>query len=149
MQGIPGDNPFANCCVLGYHNAFGSTVQTYSVFELDGNQLFSNMNPSSKTIDVSTLSHEVAEWLDDPLGTNPTPPWGHTGQVSGCQNNLEVGDPLSGAIMPTIAMSNGFNYDVQELAFYSWFYRQSPSLGANGWYSDNDSFASGAGAICQ
>ena len=30
--------------------------------------------------------------------------------------------------------------DVQELAFFSWFYHQSPSLGVNGWFSNKGTF---------
>jgi hypothetical protein len=33
---------------------------------------------------------------------------------------------------------NGFKYHPQELAFFSWFYRQHPSLGVNGWYPTKD-----------
>ena len=36
------------------------------------------------------------------IATNPTPKWGHIGQVSGCQSNLEVGDPLSGTNAPAV-----------------------------------------------
>jgi hypothetical protein len=82
----------------------------------------------------------VGEWQNDPNTLNPTPSWGHIGQVSGCQNNLEVGDPLSGT---TIAVTvNGFTYHPQELAFFSWFYHQSPSLGVNGWFSNKGTFTS-------
>ena len=65
--------------------------------------------------------------MDDPLVNNATPPWGHIGQVSGCQANLENGDPLSGTIIP-ISM-NGFTFHPQELAFSSWFYPGSPNPG--------------------
>jgi hypothetical protein len=44
-------------------------------------------------------------------------------------------------------MPNGFTYHLQELAFFSWFYRQDPSTGVNGWYSDNGTFPS-AQAAC-
>ncbi len=94
------------------------------------------------------MSHEVAEWMDDPLGGNATPAWGHVGQVSGCQGNLEVGDPLTGTVLPAVTMPNGYSYHLQELAFFSWFFRQSPSIGVNGWYSDNGHFTSGAGPVC-
>jgi hypothetical protein len=57
------------------------------------------------TADGSVSSHEIAEWMNDPLGNNPTPAWGNSGQVSGCQRNFEVGDPLSGTQMPAIAPS--------------------------------------------
>jgi hypothetical protein len=64
------------------------------------------------------MAHEIGEWMNDPFGNNPTPLWGHTGQVSGCQNNLEVGDPLTGTIVPPVVMPNGFTYHLQELAFF-------------------------------
>jgi len=134
-----------NCCILGYHNAVGSPVQTYAVAEFEGRDqtLFSGVS------DVSSLSHEINEWMQDPSGANPTPAWGNVGQVSGCQNNYEVGDPLSGTLLPAIpgnGASNGFTYHVQELAFYSWFYG-GPSIAANGWYSDNNTFK-GAAKTC-
>ena len=83
--------------------------------------------------------------MDDPLGNNPTPKWGHTGQVSACQATLEVGDPLSGTNI-TATMPNGFTYHLQELAFVSWFFDQVPSTGIFGWYSSNDTFKTGAAA---
>jgi hypothetical protein len=45
-------------------------------------------------------------------------------------------------------MPNGFTYNLQELAFFSWFYRQNPSLGASGDFSDNGTFAEDAGPVC-
>jgi hypothetical protein len=132
-----------NCCILGYHSAFGGPVQTYSVADFDTTTAFGPTDAA-----ISALSHEVAEWMDDPLGSNATPAWGHTGQVTGCQNDLEVGDPLSGTFFPSLAMPNGVTYTPQELAFFSWFYRQSPSIGLHGWYSDNGTFTTGAGAVC-
>jgi hypothetical protein len=130
-----------SCCILGYHGAFSSPVQTYSPFDFDTTKIFSP--------DISVMSHEVAEWMDDPIGANAAPAWGHTGQVSGCQNDVEVGDPLSGTLFPSVAMPNGSTYHPQELAFFSWFYRQSPSIGVNGWFSDNGTFITGAGAVCK
>jgi hypothetical protein len=129
-----GSNPSTGCCVLGYHNAYNVTagVQTYALAMYDNSRAF---NGSS---DVSALSHEVGEWQNDPYTNNPTPSWGHIGQVSGCQNNLEVGDPLSGTTFADAV--GGFTYHPQELAFFSWFYHQSPSLGVNGWYSDQGKF---------
>jgi hypothetical protein len=141
VLGYPGDT-FSNCCIIGYHGAFGSTVQTYALADYDTTGIFLN------TGDVSALSHEIGEWQDDPLGTNPTPAWGHVGQVNGCQSNLEVGDPLSGTLFTPVAMPDGITYHPQELAFFSWFYRQSPSIGTGGLYSDNGTFTGSAGAVC-
>jgi hypothetical protein len=124
----------SNCCILGYHNAYNTStgVQTYAVAMYDNSSAFSGSH------DISALSHEIGEWMDDPYVNNPTPAWGHIGQVSGCQGNLEVGDPLSGTTFANTI--NGFTYHPQELAFFSWFYHQNPSLGVNGWYSDQGTF---------
>jgi len=129
-----------DCCILGYHNALGSG-QTYGVAEFEGR----NQTLFGGIADVAAMSHEVNEWTQDPLGTNPTPAWGNIGQVSGCQGNYEVGDPLSGKLLPLTVMSNGFSYHLQELAFYSWFYG-GPSLGVNGWYSDHGTLTKPASA---
>lgn len=102
----------------------------------------SQSSPSSK--DVTVLSHEIAEWYDDPLVNNATPLWGHIGQVDGCQGNLEVGDPLTGSPSFEIEMPNGFTYHPQETAFFSWFYNQVSSLGINGSYSSGGTFTSPA-----
>jgi len=129
------------CCVGGFHDAFNSSkgVQTYGVFEYDTTALFKNV------ADVNSASHEIDEWVDDPFGVNPTPAWGHVGQVSTCQNNLEVGDPLSQTTPIKVKMANGMTYHLQELAFFSWFYGP-PSIGAGGKFSDNGTFTSAQGA---
>jgi hypothetical protein len=122
------------CCILGFHNTLNTAAgaQTYGLAMYDNTGIFSGSS------DISALSHEVGEWQNDPNTLNPTPSWGNIGQVMGCQANLEVGDPLSGK---TIADSlNGFTYHPQELAFFSWFYHQNPSLGVNGWYSNKGTF---------
>jgi hypothetical protein len=128
------------CCILGYHSftATAAGKQTYATADYESSGRFAGVN------DISSLSHEVAEWQDDPFGTNPTKPWGNIGQVTGCQTNLEVGDPLSGTNIPTV--TNGFTFHPQELAFFSWFYHSSPSLGVNGLFSNNGAFTTAAPA---
>ena len=134
----------ANCCILGYHGTGNSdSTATYSPMDFDSTGLF-----GVSGLDIATATHEVAESMDDPFGNNPTPPWGHTGQVAGCQGNLENGDPLSGTEAPRIVMPNGFTYHLQELAFFSWFY-SARSIGVNGWFSDNGTFLTNAGPPCQ
>jgi hypothetical protein len=132
-------NDASQCCVGGYHGAFGSPVQTYSPFQFDTVGVFGVGGE-----DTDIIAHEINEWQDDPLGNNPTPPWGNIGQVVGCQNNLEVGDPLSGTNYPNVTM-NGYTYHLQELAFFSWFYGK-PSIGAGGKFSDNGTFKAAQGA---
>jgi len=135
-----------NCCAGGYHgiNPVGPlTFQTYSPFDFDVSGFFV---PSAN--DTAIASHEVAEWVNDPYVINGTPAWGHVGQVAGCQNNLEVGDPLTGTEAPRIVMPNGFTYHLQELAFFSWFFG-NPSLGIHGWDSNNGTFLTDAGPPCK
>jgi hypothetical protein len=129
------DGNLSNCCILGYHNAVSTPAgaQTYGLAMYDNTG--GGFIGSS---DISALSHEVGEWQNDPSTVNPTPSWGNIGQVIGCQNTLEVGDPLSGTTFNDTL--NGFTYHPQELAFFSWFYHQSPSLGVNGSFSDRGSF---------
>jgi len=137
-----GTNPTVNCCTLGYHGSIGpvATLQTYSPLDFDSTGLFSPGN-------ISIMSHEVGEWMDDPTGLNPVPLWGHIGQQPNCQGNLEVGDPLSqGPSNPFSVTQNGFTYAMQELAFFSWFYGGT-SLGSGGGYSNNGTL-SGFANVC-
>ena len=130
----------SNCCVLGFHaaipNPIDGGIQTFAVAGFDSSHAFRSNR------DIGVITHEVGEWMDDPLGTNPTPPWGHIGQVSGCQANLEVGDPLTGTAMTSTVTAGTFH--PQEMAFFSWFYGLAPSTGVNGWYSMNGTFTTPA-----
>lgn len=118
-----------NCCVLGYHSAFdnpafGGTFQTHGIVDYETSGAFD----TSQISDTSVMSHELAEWMDDPSVGNATPTWGHIGQVSDYQGNLEVGDPLTGTLFP-IVMPNGFTYHIQDLAFWPWFFdKPAPPL---------------------
>ena len=146
--GMPVGDPtnLNNCCVGGFHSinpAGPISFQTFSPFDFDVSGLF--LTSSS---DTAIASHEVAEWVNDPYIINGTPPWGHTGQVAGCQDNLEVGDPLTGSEAPRIVGENGITYHLQELAFFSWFFG-NPSLGIHGWDSNNGTFLTDAGPPCQ
>jgi hypothetical protein len=123
--------------VGGFHNFFlnadfSHLPQTYAIAQYDDTE-------TGTKKDISPLSHEIGEWLNDPFVNNSTPAWGHIGQQSGCQKNLEVGDPLSGTRI-SVKMPNGFTYHPQELAFTSWFFHDSPSLGVGGLYSSNGTF---------
>ena len=126
------------CCIIGYHNAVPAPggTQTYAVGSYVDTGIFQGIQ------DVSVWTHELGEWMDDPFvqasvngGGNDdlTPAWGNIGQDQGCQNNLEVGDPLTGTLFP-IATSGAFTYHAQDLAFHDWFYR-TPASGAGGRYS--------------
>ena len=135
-----------NCCAGGYHStnpAGPTTFQSYSPFDFDDSGFFAD-----SANDTAIVCHEAVGWINHPYIINDTPAWGHTGQVAGCQNNLEVGDPLTGFEAPRVVMPNGFTYHLQELAFFSWFFG-NPSLGIHGWDSDNGTFLTAAGTVCQ
>jgi hypothetical protein len=122
----------------GQHYSTGSPAQTWAraAYNIGG--------------DVKTASHEIGEWMNDPLVNNPTPPWGDEGEVKAgsCSKALEVGDPLNGRNAPLITV-NGYAYHVQELTFFSWFYDifGDTSLGAGGKFSSNGKF-SGPSKAC-
>jgi hypothetical protein len=138
------DQTTSNCCYLGYHTAFtdeaaGGTLHEYVVADFDTSRNFPGF------ADISALSHELAEWMDDPIGDNPTPPWGNVGQVQGaCQSTLEAGDPLVGTLEQIYMPENGYTYHVQDLAFWHWFYRKPHSPSLNGWYSFQGNFLAAA-----
>ena len=125
----------AICCVLGYHEALSANSGSINTF------IFTSY-PSPGIFgggfaDVAVLSHEVAEWIDDPFGTNFVEPWGMPQAPQTCFSNvLEVGDAIEGYSNAAFTVSlNGKTYHVQDEAFFSWFARQSPSIGLGGRYS--------------
>jgi len=138
-----------NCCILGYHNSTTFNVanpgQTYGISNYFPNSgapgLFGNVT------DVVTVTHEILEWVNDPSGNNLVPEWGNIGQVGGCavagtgQDNLEVGDPMSGTNHPGVLMPNGVTYFMQENAFFTWFLGNVAFQGAGGRYSSNGTFS--------
>ena len=128
------------CCIIGYHSVLTNhgNPQPYATGAYTDPGIF----PTGDQ-DIWAWQHEMGEIFNDPYINNATPAWGHVGQVSGCQNNLEVGDPLTGT---NYALSeNGFTYHPQELAFFSWFFRQNPSIGTGGKYSYKGTFSSAQG----
>ncbi len=140
-----------NCCAAGYHSLTGVPLetQTYGVVDFDTTGFFApaKNTGSGPGLNTEVAAHEIGEWMDDPYTNNQTAPWGGTGQVSGCQANLEVGDPLTGNDVKAVTMPNGFSYNLQELVFFSWFYG-GPSIGTGGLFSNNGTFTTDAGPNC-
>lgn len=102
------------CCIGGYHNYNG--VQAYSMFTY-----IQTVGTFSQ--DVSALSHEVGEYLDDPYTNNNSP----------C-GIYEVGDPLEGdANYGTYPYSlGGFTYHLQDLVTPEYFGAPT-STSVHGW----------------
>jgi hypothetical protein len=109
------------CCIGGYHSANGA--QSYAMFDYD-------THPGVFSQDVSALSHEVGEWMDDPLtnGGNNTP----------C-GILEIGDPLEGGSPGhpygtwTYPLHT-FTYHLQDMVFLRYFGGPT-GLSVNSWWS--------------
>lgn len=111
------------CCIGGYHNANGPQPggQTYShATYVD--------SPGAFSQDVSALSHEIGEWLDDPFINNRV----------NCRDNsiMEDGDPLEGEAnyggFPYTL--GGFTYNLQSLVFVGYF-GAPPSTSVHSWLS--------------
>ena len=119
-----------NCCIGGYHSAVQNKagLQTYAwSTEVDeGVQ-------GGFSEDVSALSHEMLEWFNDPFTNNIVPNWiSPIAPQYGCNNFLEVGDPLVGVLFTVKGFSSSH---LQDEAFYNWFARQKPSTAINGLYT--------------
>lgn len=129
----------------GYHDAANLSgnpddpVQTYMVagFFSPGTTLHDS------SPDVWTLSHEIAEWIDDPFLTSLVPPW--TLIPYGCNQLAESGDyisaNLSDGTVPTAIVPvtvGGTTYHLEDVVMLDWFTRAPRSEAANGWYSFNN-----------
>jgi hypothetical protein len=122
-----------NCCVGGFHTAVGSAsgngnqqVQTALWASYWDHAPFVELPTLAR--DTEILSHEVEEWFADPFLTNYVPSY-LLSSFYGCSNLLETGDPLVGVEFRVD------DYHLQDAAFFSWFARQTPSIGIKGQYS--------------
>jgi hypothetical protein len=117
-----------SCCVLGYHTYYQNSSGQTGVASLTAMSNAGIFGGSGAGIqDIHATSHEFGEAINDPFGNNTVPAWGHIGQQPGCQNNLEVGDPLTGTVYDGgkgITL-NGFTYHPQELVYFNWFTQQT------------------------
>jgi len=116
------------CCVLGFHTAFdaGQLNDTQMVQTLVWASWIDQGILGPGVADVTAMSHEISEWVNDPFGTNLVPAWQYPNAALGCQNNLETGDPL--ATLPNAGFPvniEGFTYHPQNQVLLPWFTRQS------------------------
>jgi hypothetical protein len=155
VDACPGPTCFA---LGGYHaalingnpNILGTqlpqSVNTYAYAEfLD----LGDAVPSGLNVHLLPTSHELLEWLDDPLifAAQPNqhdpffpvigalaPAWTSPYYGLGCANIYEVADPLdSGA--PSVGVPDSGHIDLfADAVFQSWFARQSPSTAFGGLY---------------
>jgi len=120
------------CCILGFHTAFGKAPNqlTVAVAAYSDPGIFT----ATQIQDIHALSHEIGEWMDDPLINNTVPGWSG-GQVSTCSTLLEVGDPVTGVGFPNGVTLNNYTYHPEDLVFLPWFSHTTPSTSANAQYT--------------
>ena len=126
---------FDGAGAFGYHDALLSdpSSQTYIFTGYSEHVAYAPTH-----VDMVTLSHEVAEWMNDPFplhsatdkaASNFAPP---AFEAGGINYILEVGDPLNDSFAKVL---NGTSYDVQDVVNPWWYLHTTPSPAANGWYS--------------
>src|SRR5579859_173523 len=149
-----GPNPL-NCCVIGFHgtkatgNRLGNgksngntKMQTFAWASWVQPGLYSRPNGGTDWAlqDIHALSHEIAEWGDDPFVDNLVEPWlTPTAPQYGCTNILETGDPVVaiGFAMGTNTFEQGPNpngtqsadgyYHPEDEVSLPWFMRTAPN----------------------
>jgi hypothetical protein len=126
------NNNLNDCCVLGFHGAYGTNnANTYAFSSWPSAGLF-----SGGVSDVTPMSHEVGEWMNDPYTNNVVPRWDQPDGSTCFSDLLEVGDPVEGLPKSTFAVTTvGGTYHPQDLAGISWFAHFSPSYEQDSLYS--------------
>ncbi len=142
-----------NCCIIGFHgtgaegggssNGNGNQpVQTFAWASYVSPGIYARPNGGVNWAlqDIHALSHEIAEWADDPFVNNWVEPWlTPTAPQYGCTDILETGDPVVGIgfAMGTNAYAQGPNpngsqsadgyYHPEDEAILPWFMRTAPN----------------------
>ena len=144
-----------NCCVIGFHgtraagygggsnNSNGNAkVQTFAWASWVQPGIYARPNGGTDWAlqDIHAVSHEIAEWGDDPFVNNTVEPWlTPTAPQYGCTNVLETGDPVVaiGFAMGTNTFEQGPNpngtqsadgyYHPEDEALLPWFMRVAPN----------------------
>ncbi|EWT03373.1 hypothetical protein N865_19060 [Intrasporangium oryzae NRRL B-24470] len=140
-----------DCCIIGYHGTKaagdrlgnGKTqgnapVQTFAWASYVRPGFYSRANGGVNWAlqDIHAISHEIAEWADDPFVNNTVNPWlTPTAPQYGCTGVLETGDPVVGIgfAMGTNTFAQGPNpngtvsadgaYHPEDEALLPWFLR--------------------------
>jgi hypothetical protein len=144
-----------NCCVIGFHgtratgygggsnNGNGNAkVQTFAWASWVQPGIYARPDGGTDWAlqDIHALSHEIAEWADDPFVNNYVEPWlTPTAPQYGCTGILETGDPVVaiGFAMGTNTFEQGPNpdgsqsadgyYHPEDEVFLPWFMRTAPN----------------------
>jgi hypothetical protein len=141
----------ANCCTIGFHGTSNAAangqgnqpVQTYTWASYLSPGIYARPDGGTDWAvqDIHPLSHEIAEWADDPFVNNLVEPWlTPTAPQYGCTDILETGDPVVGIgfAKGTNTFEQGPNpngtqsadgfYHPEDEVFLPWFMRLAPNL---------------------
>ena len=149
-----GSNVF-NCCVIGFHGTKASgyrqgngksngntKMQTFAWASWVQPGIYARANGGTDWAlqDIHALSHEIAEWADDPFVDNTVEPWlTPTAPQYGCTGILETGDPVVGigfskgtnttdqTVNPNGTISYDGTYHPEDEALLPWFMRTAPN----------------------
>ncbi len=123
------------CCILGYHSTNNAGNQAYAVAAYSDPGIF-----SVPIQDIHALSHEIGEWMDDPL----IPQGNHRSGVGTCRTGQRLPEQ-SGNRRP--GHGNRVHHDPEWVHVPSgrpgllpWFARVTPSTSVNGWYTFLNTF---------
>ena len=142
-------NTPGGCCVIGYHGTHatgyrkgngqsqGNTrMQTFAWASWVRPGIYARPNGGTDWAlqDIHALSHEIAEWGDDPFVNNLVEPWlTPTAPQYGCSNILETGDPVV-----SIGFSMGTNTTDQTPNPWTSPTNHTPSTSFDGTYHPED-----------
>jgi len=128
------------CCVLGFHTSFdvGEMTQVKFIQTFIWASWVEQGILGPGLADVTPMSHEISEWMNNPFGSNAVPAW-QVPNATACQSNLETGDPL--ALMPNAGypvLIDGFTYHPQNQVLMQWFQHGTASDAFEGAFSFPD-----------
>lgn len=129
------------CCTVGFHEfIFDPTTNPQQRWIYSFTPWISPGTFGPGLQDVTALSHETSEALNDPFGNNIVPTWQFPGIPGFCQANLETGDPvevLPNSTVPIVTREGHevFLYHPQTEALLQWFEIGNPSNAIGGAFS--------------
>jgi hypothetical protein len=139
------DGTINTCCILGYHNSEGAPIATAHTW-IYAAYVRSGTFGGNVIQDVQALSHETAEWLNDPFvgafqlgGLNFVAPAVLPGQGGSCIINFETGDPLEAPPVVFTKVTNATTYHLQDEVFLPW-YLHGTSFSVNGYFTYLNTF---------
>ncbi|HEX3508212.1 MAG TPA: hypothetical protein VHW94_07475 [Candidatus Dormibacteraeota bacterium] len=140
------DGMYIHCCSLGGHGAGSPAsdapitlagkekIRTFVYSTYIAPNSFSRFPaPFAGLSDINSLSHEIAEWIDNPFGMNQVQPYRiPTAPPGACSSDLETGDVLAGVWFPMPGNPDpaaGLVWHPQDEAFLNWFARDGEGAG--------------------